>query len=446
VVTHDPRVARYADRRIQMLDGRVSEDTGAARRRDPLPPLDYPNRARWWPSIAQISQIVRTASRSLRCNPLRTMLTLLGIVIGVASFVTMLAIGEGAKQKLASKIDELGANLLIVTPNRSDFSGAMLTLADVDEIPRNLDNVRSILPEASEQAVARHGNQDYKVAVTATVADYPLARGWAVSEGTFFTDDDNRTFAPVAVLGASVRERLFPYGEDPLGRYVLIGNVPFLVIGTMSRKGAGAWGPSNRDDSVFVPLKTGFARLFGYQSVGLVSVVVDDSTQIDRTEHALRNLLTERHHRPDVLVISSAEMQANMAHAMRIASLVLAAIGTIALLVGGIGIMNIMLVSVTERTREIGIRMATGARRFDILVQFLLEALLLCLIGGALGTLSGYALGEVIATIAPAISVSFTGTPAILALTCAVTTGLVFGYLPARRAARLDPGVALAYG
>jgi macrolide transport system ATP-binding/permease protein len=260
----------------------------------------------------------------------------------------------------------------------------------------------------------------------------------------FFTDQDSERYNPVAVLGATARDELLPYGGDPLGKYLLINKVPFLVIGTMTRKGAGGFGRYDQDDVIFVPLKTGAHRLFGEANLRSLVVTVTDSARIAESEHALRALLTDRHGEEDFRILNSVEMLESMDEAMSVATLVLGAIGAIALLVGGIGIMNIMLVSVTERTREIGIRMATGARKSDILVQFLSEAIVVSLLGGVIGIGVGMALGVLIGTLVPDVQVAFTGLPMIVAFSCAAGTGLLFGFAPARNASRMDPVVALA--
>jgi macrolide transport system ATP-binding/permease protein len=446
VITHDPMVADRADRRIEILDGQIKRDSGnvAAQGKGKRPLITDGNsdRVGTAASFGDMVEAVRMALRSLRTNLFRTFLTLLGVMIGVASVVTMLAIGEGAKSRLAEEINSFGANMLTVWPDIKATPGATLPFDDADAISRELSNVDTVLPVLSGNATVRVDNVDYQTSINATAAGYPEIRAWPLATGMFFTRADSDTYTPVAILGATVQEKLFPYRGDPLGRYILIKNVPFLVIGTMTRKGANRGG--DQDDVIFVPLKTGATRLFGETSLRTITITVGDSGRINDTEEELRALLTERHGAADFGLLNSVEMQEKMAEAMGIATMVLGSIGAVALLVGGIGIMNIMLVSVTERTREIGIRMATGARQSDILVQFLAEAIVVCALGGIIGIVLGVAIGQAITTAAPDVRVSFTGLPMVVAFACAVGTGLLFGFAPARNAARLDPVVALA--
>jgi macrolide transport system ATP-binding/permease protein len=385
----------------------------------------------------------KMAMRSLRANVFRTFLTLLGVTIGVMSVVAMVSIGEGTKRLIADEINQLGANRLTVFPDTKAFPGAKLPFDDIEAV-ENLSNVTSVLPELNSIATVRHGNVDYDTRIVATSEGYPGVRDWQVASGVFFNDQDGQRFNPVAVLGSTTRDELFPYGGDPLGKYVLINKVPFLIIGTMTSRGSGGFGVGDEDDVMLVPLKTGAARLFGEANLRMLMVTVADSSLIHETEEELRELLTYRHGQEDFAILNTVQMLERMDEAMSIATLVLGAIGAIALLVGGIGIMNIMLVSVTERTREIGIRMATGARRSDILVQFLSEAIVVSLLGGVVGIGAGVAVGLLIGSLAPGIQVAFTAMPMIVAFSCAAGTGLLFGFAPARNASRLDPVAALA--
>ncbi|MGI9233005.1 MAG: ABC transporter permease, partial [Woeseiaceae bacterium] len=411
VITHDPEVAARADRQIELLDGRIVRDTATDDQTcapdNELPTLERSvGAARTASSMGDMLEAFKMAMRSLRSNVFRTFLTLLGVMIGVMSVVTMMSIGEGAKLRIADEINQLGANRLSVFPNLKEHADARMPFDDVRAIEDNLLNLESVLPELSGNAIVRHGNVNYSTNIIATAEGYPEIRDWDVASGVFFNDQDSERFNPVAVLGAKTREELFPYGGDPLGQYVLINKVPFLIIGTMTRKGAGGFGGFDEDDVMFVPLKTGANRLFGASDLRAMVVMVRDSSQIHNTEDELRALLTERHGKEDFHILNTVQMLERMDEAMTMATLVLGAIGAIALLVGGIGIMNIMLVSVTERTREIGIRMATGARRSDILVQFLSEAIVVSLIGGIVGIFGALALGTLITVVAPMVPVA----------------------------------------
>jgi macrolide transport system ATP-binding/permease protein len=306
---------------------------------------------------------------------------------------------------------------------------------------KGLPNVETALPERSGRMTVRYGSIDYQTSVQGTGEDFPSARDWKVSEGQFFHKEDVKTYAPVVVLGRTVARTLFPDGRSPVGKYVLLRNVPFLVIGVMTEKGASPNG-SDQDDVIFVPINTGLVRLFGKSYLSSITVKVADTTDIDATQASIEALLKARHRTEDFSVRNMASILQAAMETQDTFTLLLGTVAAISLLVGGIGVMNIMLVSVVERTREIGIRMATGARMRDILLQFNIEAAVVCAAGGVLGIAVGLIAGMVLRY--SGMTVIFSVTPAMLAFACASATGLVFGYLPARKAAQLDPVVALA--
>jgi len=317
---------------------------------------------------------------------------------------------------------------------------ATLSPEDADEIAR-LPNVVAAVPEMGGSVTLRFGNADAQTAVTATSADFPSARDWPVAHGLFFGPDDVKSYAPVVVLGQTVVNNLFPGGADPVGRYVLINNVPFQVIGVMTAKGATPFG-SDMDDIAFVPLTTGSLRLFGQHYLRSITIQVDDVAAIDATQDAVTALLAGRHRANDFQIRNMAAILDTVTATQNTFTVLLGSIAAISLLVGGIGVMNIMLVSVTERTREIGIRMATGARTANILLQFITEALVVCAIGGALGVGGGVAIALIARHFGSPVVLSLA--PMVLAFGCAFATGLVFGYMPARKAANMDPVTALA--
>jgi macrolide transport system ATP-binding/permease protein len=289
-------------------------------------------------------------------------------------------------------------------------------------------------------ATIRYGANDTTVDVDGTTASFMIARDWPVAEGDFIDDNDVKGYATVAVLGRSTADDLFPDGSDPIGRYIIINNVPFLVIGIMTEKGATPYG-ADQDDIVFVPVTTASIRLFGRKNVRSLTVQVDDVSEIEATENAITEILIKRHRAEDFRVRNMASILETATETQNTLTYLLGAVGAISLLVGGIGVMNIMLVSVTERTREIGIRVATGARKANILQQFITEALVVSAIGGTLGVAIGLSMAWFISTFG--LPVAYSPTPVILAFCCAFFTGLIFGYMPARKAATLDPVVAL---
>ncbi len=446
LVTHDLRIAEQADRIVEIRDGRIlPHEPPPIRPRKILPSFVAAHRAAIAAFLPPIGEAIKIALRSLRSNKLRTLLTLLGIIIGVASVVTLLAIGDGVKHSILGQLSTLGPDLLLVrpgAPNLRPSSGVTATLVESDaDALVGLSNVRAVVPEFSGAVTVRYANRDYRTMVNATNQSFPTARNWAVEYGGFFDAKDQRSYAAVTVLGRTVADALFGVGEEPLGRFVLVNNVPFQVIGIMARKGATPFG-TDMDDVVFTPLSTGGLRLFGQRYVQSITVQVWDVARIDQTMEAIRTTLTARHRSEDFQTRSMAAILATANNASDILTLFLGSLAFISLLVGGIGVMNIMLVSVAERTREIGIRMATGARRFDILMQFNSEALAVCSLGGIIGIGLGLALASLFAAIGQPVLITLR--PVLMAFACAFGTGLVFGFLPARKAASLDPVLALA--
>jgi macrolide transport system ATP-binding/permease protein len=443
LITHDLEVARQAARRVEIKDGLIVADTARAHAPPArlLPQRAAPGAAGLMPDLLEA---VKMALRSLRANLFRTALTLLGIVIGVGSVVAMLALGDGSKRAVLDRIEAMGTDLLLIRPGARGvrISGEPVTLVPEDaEALRTLPNVAQAVPEYSGGVTLRAGNADTIATVNSTSAALPLARDWRVARGAFFSDADVASYAPVAVLGQTVLANLYPDGFDPVGSHLLVNNVPFQVIGVMAKKGATTSG-TDMDDVVFMPITTARMRLFGKRYLRSITVQVQDVKQIDATQQAIATLLAARHRKTDFQTRNMADILEAAADTQNTLTVLLGSIAAISLLVGGIGVMNIMLVSVTERVREIGVRMASGARMLHILLQFNTEALVVCAVGGVLGVAGGLAAAWLAQRLGQ--PVVFSLAPVLLAFGSAFATGLLFGYLPARKAAALDPVVALS--
>ncbi|RFZ86871.1 MacB family efflux pump subunit [Shinella sp. WSJ-2] len=445
LITHSREVAEAADRLIEIRDGRIISDRAKKARTASEAAAGLQKAVKEGSAaIADVSEAVKMAIRALHANLFRTVLTLLGIVIGVGSVVAMLAIGTGAQNSVLDRISAMGSNVLLVRPSMANFRGggsAPVTLipSDADAI-LELPNVSFAVPEMTSSVTLRYGNIDYQTTANGTVPAFTQAKNWKVAAGEFLNADDMNTYAPVAVLGQTVAKTLFPDGASPLGHYVLVNKIPFQVIGVMAEMGASAGG-NDQDDTILVPLSTGSMRLFGQRNVRTITVQVEDSAAIDLTQDAIQTLLDTRHKAEDTQITNMSSVREAFTETSNTMKLFLGCVAAISLLVGGIGVMNIMLVSVRERTREIGVRMATGARRRDILLQFLIEALVVSAIGGAIGVGLGLSIGALAKVLG--MPVSFTIGPVALAFACSFLTGLVFGYLPARNASHLQPAVAL---
>ncbi len=403
---------------------------------------------------------VRIALRALRVNKLRSTLTMLGIIIGVGAVIAMVAVGSGAANRISEQIASIGSNLIIVLPG-SATSGGMrmghgstltLTEEDAKAITLEIPGVQTAGGSMRGTAQLVFGNQNWSTVVQGTTVDYLEIRDWDLADGKFFTAEDIDGATKVVVLGQTVRENLFGDG-DPIGQIVRIKKVPFEVIGLLTRKGQSSWG-QDQDDVVIIPLSTAKKRVLGVsqanaRNVGVIHVKVKSVELMQEIQDQLTALLRQRHRiqldqENDFQVRNLAETFAAQEESSRTMTLLLGAIASVSLLVGGIGIMNIMLVSVTERTREIGLRMAVGARSRDILGQFLIEAVTLALIGGTLGILSGVAGSTLIAMLANWSTLITPGSIA-LAFGSAAFIGIFFGYYPAHKAAFLDPIEALRY-
>jgi macrolide transport system ATP-binding/permease protein len=440
LITHDRAVARHARRIVEMRDGLVVHDTGAAPPPAAPDPPAPPARGRGW--LTAIGPAIVLALRSLAAHRTRTALTLLGLVIGVASVIAMMAVGEGARQQVIERFNWLGVNNLIIRPGAPNvrWAPSTLTLGDAEAV-RALPNVAGVHAQTMNTVTVRTALADLQTQLVGVTADVPAVRNWPVAQGRYVTDREVADGTAVAVLGSAVRDAIFLPGEDPIGRTILINTMPFRVVGVLATKGASPQG-WDLDDVVHAPVTAAMYRVTGQRFLRDIVLVVDDTARLNQTMRDIRELLIARHRTEDFAVRSMVEAIENAAATADNFTVLMGAIAAISLLVGGIGVMNIMLVGVAERRREIGIRMATGARRGDIAAQFLTEAALVSGLGGA----AGIALGLGVAAALPAFGTPtiLLPMPVLLAFGAAVAVGLVFGVAPARKAAALDPVAALA--
>ena len=397
------------------------------------------------------------AWRALGANRLRTALTMLGMIIGVAAVVLMLAVGEGAKQSVNRSVTSLGSNLFIVVSGSTSAGGVRagmgssptLTLKDAEAIGK-IPSVAAAAPDFRGNTQLIFGANNWSTQITGVTPEFMAVRSWTMDDGEMLTDADVRNATRNAILGQTVVSNLFG-GENPVGKTIRIKNLPFLVTGTLQPKGQSLEG-RDQDDTVLVPITTAQGKLFGNPFPGmirLISVQAKSADVMDEAEEEMKQLLRQRHRiqpggEDDFSIRNLTAMAQTAAAAAQAMSMMLGAIGSISLLVGGIGIMNIMLVSVTERTREIGVRMAIGARRWDILLQFLLEAVMISVIGGLIGVGLG-AWGAYGVAMGLGMEVELSGRAMLVAFGVAAATGIFFGIYPARRAAKLRPVEALRY-
>jgi putative ABC transport system permease protein len=400
--------------------------------------------------------IIRTAGQALVRHKMRSLLTTLGIIIGVAAVIALVAVGNGARFKVASDIASLGQNLLLVfAGNRrsaggvsSGLGGAVLTIDDARAIRREVIGVSAMSPEVRTSGQAVAAGQNWSTSVIGVSGDYLSIRQWTLSGGVMFTPAEERAVAKVGVIGSKLAAQLFGPNRNPIGQTVRIKNIPFLIIGTLTSKGANLGG-QDQDDVLFIPYTSAMRRITGDTTLRTIDVQVASDDEMSAAQEQIESLLRQRHRlRPDegndFNILNQAELAQTAGNITKVLTLLLGAIASVSLVVGGIGIMNIMLVSVTERTREIGIRLAIGAQGRDILWQFLLEAVLLSCLGGVIGIGLGMGSAKLV-TVFSGFQTFVSPSSVGLAFGFSAAIGVFFGFYPAQKAARLDPIDALRY-
>src|SRR5256885_2898203 len=434
-------------------------DNSSSDSANPSPSLKFPSargkqqyrRVRGLPAIFMS---LKSAVRALRANILRSLLTSLGIIIGVGAVIMMISISEGNSASINQRLSTLNPLQLTIRPGSARSAGNVrqgggtlqsLTQADADAIAQQ-PGVTAASPVINANGQIIFSNQNWQTSIQGDYPDYQQIGSWTMQEGSFISDSDEQSGKNVAVLGQTVVDNLFSAGIDPVGQQVRISNVPFTVVGTLASKGSTGFG-ANADDIVFIPLSTAMQRLNHSQYVNSIVLTANNPANVNNVQNEVQQLLEQRHNitnslLDDFTIQNLSQVLSTVQSANQSLTILLVSVAAISLVVGGIGIMNIMLVSVTERTREIGIRIAVGARPRDVMTQFLIEALVLSILGGAIGALLG-PFGAVLMSGTNGFPFVLDPLSILLAFGVAAMVGIIFGFYPAQRAARLDPIVAL---
>ncbi|MEE3650538.1 MULTISPECIES: MacB family efflux pump subunit [unclassified Brenneria] len=448
IVTHDMQIAEMAERIIEIRDGEIIAD----RQVKPSPALPQPSPAASSSTVSSLNQVkdrfidaFKMALLAMNAQRMRTFLTMLGIIIGIASVVSVVALGKGSQQKILEDISAMGTSTLEIYPGK-DFgdmrSSAIQTLRATDISPlAQQPYVHSVTPSVSTSITLRYRNIAVSANVTGVGEQFFTVRGYQLEQGITFPSSSVDNLTQDAVIDKNTRDKLFPNGEDPIGQVILLDSMPSRIIGVVSKSQSGFGSDENLN--VWVPYTTAMKRMIGQSYLKSITVRVNDNVDLNVAEQGITQILTQRHGTKDFFVMNTDSIRQTIEKTTSTMTLLVSMIALISLLVGGIGVMNIMLVSVTERTREIGVRMAVGARTSDIMQQFLIEAVLVCLFGGALGVALSLSVGVIFAKFSTNFAMVYSSGSIIAAFLCSSLIGIIFGFFPARRAAQMEPIHAL---
>ncbi|QTQ84192.1 MacB family efflux pump subunit [Agrobacterium tumefaciens] len=453
IVTHDMSIARRAERIIEISDGAIISDRRAdaapVRKDDAKPSMVSGGASSLAGLVSSLREALRMALLSMQAHKLRSFLTMLGIIIGIASVISVVALGQGSQQRVLQNISSLGTNTLEIFAGK-DFgdirSGKITTLVVSDaEALAKQSYVAAVTPTVSTSSTVRFGAKEANALVNGVSERYFVAKGTKLSQGRFFDAASVAQKAQEVVIDENTRKSLFAnFDGSPIGQVILIGKVPARIVG-ITQAQQGGFG-SSQNLSLYLPYTAVQSRFLGSLSLRSITVQVSDDIDAAIAEQEVTVLLTQRHGTRDFYILNTDDIRQTITSTTQTMTLLVAAIAVISLLVGGIGVMNIMLVSVSERVSEIGVRMAVGARRSDILRQFLIEAVLVCIIGGTLGILGSFGFGALFSAFSSNFAMVYSTVSIIAAFVCSTLIGVVFGYLPARNASNLDPVAALSAG